>query len=206
MSEEKTTITRKLKHEIDELMLQLSLGKAEASDFIEEQKGRFKGVVDDVREKVAQAETAGSEAGAAKVSAVRQKLDELNVQLALGRMETREAYEEQKEKIGVAIDSVREGLKPLEEKMPEALKEAKEKFDVGAEGFKAKLDTLALNLGVGKIIAEDELALKKDELKQDLKEISSKLVDVADVAEEGMRKVGHEAMETLSEIRKKLLG
>ena len=38
----------------------------------------------------------------------------------------------------------------------------------------------------------DELKLKKDELKGDLEDLSGKLVDVAGVAEEGLKKAGHE--------------
>lgn len=206
MSDENLSLTRKLKREVDELLLQLSLGKAEAADFIEEQKGRFGNVVDEVTRKVVEAEKAGAEAGAEKAAAARRKLDELKLQLALGRMETRDAYEEQKGKIGDAIEAVRAELKPLEEKLPEALKEARERFEIGAEGFKTKIETLALNLGVGKIVAEEELKLKKDQVTEELKELSSKLFDAADVAEEGLRKAGHDVLDTLSEIRKKLMG
>ena len=41
MSGEHPSLVKKLKAELDELLLQVSLGKAEAADYIEEQKERF---------------------------------------------------------------------------------------------------------------------------------------------------------------------
>ena len=87
MNDENESLTRKLKREIDELLLQLSLGKAEAADFIEDQKKNFGKVVDEVSEKVVAAEKAGTDAGADAAASAKRKLDELKLQLALGRME-----------------------------------------------------------------------------------------------------------------------
>ncbi len=203
MSAEKHSLVRKLKRELDELMLQLSLGKAEAADFIEEHKKHFGMLIEEVAVKVSEAGHAGEEAARVKAAEVRRRIDELKLQLALGRMESREAYEEQREQISRAIDMVRDALARMEEKLPDAVVEAKERFEVGAEGFKTKLDTLALNIGVGKVIAEEEIKARKDLLKGELEGLAKRLVDVADVAEEGARKVGRDVLETLSEIRKR---
>ncbi len=43
------------------------------------------------------------------------------------------------------------------------------------ESLKTKLDALALDLGIGGIVAEDELKTRKDQIKAELKSVQEKL-------------------------------
>ena len=129
---ESSSLTRTIQRHLDELKVQLTLGKAEAIDFIEKQKANFKDVVSDVKGKVAEADEAAAEKVAEGGTKLRQKLDELELQLALGRMESRDEYEEQKGKITKAVAGVREEFAGFEEALPEKAQSVKAEFDAGA--------------------------------------------------------------------------
>jgi len=199
MSEELSTI-QKIKQDIDELILQLSLGKKEAADFLNEQKDHFKAVVEDTKDRVTENAGINDETTAS----LQQKLDELRLQLELGRLEGREVFEKQREKIRDAIASVESDLGPVKERSGELLEDITEAFHAGAESFKAKLDAFALNADLGSMVVEEEAKLKKDELAASLKESAAKLKPAVEEAGTQMRDVVLEAREALEGVRKNL--
>ena len=96
-----------LKHEIDEIALQLSLGKAEAVDLVEEHKGELRELIDELRQSVDEGKVAGAESA----GSLKQSLDEMRLQLALGKMQSTDALAEQREKFSAAFDSARAGIR-----------------------------------------------------------------------------------------------
>ena len=77
--------------ELDELEVQISLGEKELEDAFEKGKTNFKSFVDEASKTV---EGLGNTEAATNL---RTKLDELRVQLALGRAEGKDAFEAQKD-------------------------------------------------------------------------------------------------------------
>ncbi|MCB1231283.1 MAG: hypothetical protein KDN19_13495 [Verrucomicrobiae bacterium] len=136
-----------LKGQLDELIVQLSLGKAEAIDYVETHKTELSERITRAREALGADD---------KHAALRTKLDELRVQLALGRMETRDAYQAQREKIQHALDEARGEWHHLEGDL-------RDELDERSESFKTKLNALALDVGLAKEVAEDELETRKEE-------------------------------------------
>ena len=145
-SVEKTTlqkVSEKLlaaQQEIDGLALQLALGKADAKDKFEEikkefrlQVAEFKNVLETVSESSVSPE-------------VRARIEELEIQLALGKADSKDIFDEQKTKIERAIGRLEEEIKLKWKSMQTPHFIAHE-----AEKFKLKLEILRLRFGLKKV-------------------------------------------------------
>jgi hypothetical protein len=152
-------LLRALKGQVDEFILQLDLGVHEAIDFVERHKG-------DVRETIDRALAALGDGESTRK--LRQKLDEFRLQLALGRMETRDACESQRANIQRAVEEVRQEWHLLDADLREQLAEK-------SDSLQTKLHALGLELGLGAIIAEEDLKLRKDELAIQARNLAEKL-------------------------------
>lgn len=152
MSEKFESEKIRLQQEIDELKVQLALGKADAVDYMEEKKTEFSGFIDETKKKLKDS----GKPVADQLTGAGGMLDELKLQLALGRMETADLCRSQQEKIATAIDHAREQLGGLEEAVGSDLHAVREGFDHQADSFKTKLEAAALNIGAGTMLAADE--------------------------------------------------
>ena len=197
---EELSISDRLKQEIDELRLQIHLGKAEAEDFIEEHKGKFSDFLGGVKTRVQEAREVGEE----KAKAVRQKVDELQVQLALGKMESRDAIEDQRNRIGGAVEALKEELEPAAGDTGSLWEEIKEQFEAGSDALSTKMDTLKLNFGLATAEIGEELKLKKDQLGEELRDLSIKLFDVGQSAKGKFNEISDDVTEGISKLRKRL--
>lgn len=185
-------LLRSLQKQIDELIVQLSLGKAEASQNFEHAKAAFREKLISAREVISQDDTRHNLAA---------KLDHLRIQLSLGGMESRDAYHEQREKILHAIKETKDELHYLEERVRDDLHES-------ADTLQLKLNALALNLGVAAIIAEDELKTRREELSVKAERVSGKLksaIGAVGAEAEILGKEAREAFEDISDNLKRLL-
>ena len=97
----------KAKQEIEELSVQFSLGKAEAADKFESVKKDFLSKVNEWKIKGEQFKSSGEE----KSHTLKAKLEELQVQLALGKAEAKELFHEQKKKIMQSISDLESEIK-----------------------------------------------------------------------------------------------
>ena len=93
------SIVQQVKTKVEELEVQLALGKAEAVDWLEREKKNIGTFLEKAKDAVEKAENIGEE----KKEELLTKYEELQVQLALGKAETREAFETQKSKIEDAM-------------------------------------------------------------------------------------------------------
>lgn len=187
------SLVSRLKQEIDELAVQLDLGKAEAVDFVEDRKRELLDIVDQVKQAIDDGKVAGGE----QANSLKQSLDELRLQLALGKMESRDALSEQREKISAAVDSARERLEPVE-------KDLKERIQDTGDSLKTKLSALALDLGIRGAFAEEELVRKKDEFKEDLKGIKETLQPAIDGVGESLDDIGRQARDKFDDFKNRL--
>lgn len=181
-------LIRFLTREIDELIVQLSLGKGEAIARVEGAKRRL-------------AETIGGVCGNLPPSEAHRRLAEmlerLRVQLALGGMESRDAYESARTKIDGAIGEVREELHHLEGKAREELSDA-------IDGLQTRLGALALDLGIGAVVAEDELKTRKEEFSAQAERVAAKLKRLAASVGQEADAAATEARTAYDEIRDNL--
>lgn len=109
MSADKNTFAdflRKSATKLEELQVKASLGKAEFSDKLEEMKKETLSHISRVK-----AETnAMADRGKEKLEEYRAKLQHLEVQLALGKAETKEELEKQSKKISEALHKLKQSL------------------------------------------------------------------------------------------------
>lgn len=183
-------LLRALKGQVDELLVQLNLGKREAIDYVEDHKEQLRGLVDRARGSLESGETTRH---------LRQKLDELRLQLALGRMESRDALQDQRGKIQGAIEEVRHEWEPIEADLRETLESS-------SDALKTKLDALALDLGIGKIVAEEKLGLEKDRIRFELEQLRHKIQPALEETGDALEHLGREAKSTFDDIRRSLRG
>jgi cob(I)alamin adenosyltransferase len=181
-------IIQSLNRRIDELIVQLSLGKSEAADQVEVTKHRL-------HEKLGQVRSAIIPGGSSEAFVA--KLDHLRVQLALGKMESRDAYAAQREKIHHALDDARTGFHHFEDRVREDL-------DDSAATLELKLNALALDLGIAAIVAEDELKTRKEEIAAQASRLAGKLKASASAVGEEAEAAAHEARTAYEDIRDNL--
>lgn len=153
MNEKFESEKKRLQQEIDELKIQLALGKSDSVDYMEEKKAEFSAFVDQTKKRILGSGAPVTE----KLTTAQTRLDELKVQLALGRMESADAYQSQREKIANSIDRVREHLGELGDSVDDDFHAAREGFSHQAEAFKTMLEGAALNIGAGVMLAKDEI-------------------------------------------------
>ena len=142
-----------LKQELDEMKVQLALGKADAETYLEEKKSDFSHFVDEMKRDVSKLSSPATDAS----KRLQGKLDHLRLQLALGRMESHDAYCAQRTKIVAAIDDIEEDLGVLERKGESGADNLRASFADRSKTFRLKLESAALSLGAGVLLTTHEV-------------------------------------------------
>ena len=125
--------------ELDQLAVQLALGKAEAKDKFEEIKTGFRSRVNELKQSISQ------DKGSNDLAALVLKIEELDILLSSGKVETRGSFEIQKEKILKAITEIESRIKNKFTTIS-----ALNNFTGEFEKFKLKLEILRLKFVVKK--------------------------------------------------------
>jgi hypothetical protein len=133
-----------IQQELDELVVQFALGKAEGKEKFEEIKREFRQRISEFK-KLLDAPAAGF-----LTPEARRKIEELEVQLALGKAESKDLFEEQKKKILKTLSQVEHELKTWinSGKMPVD-------FSDDIEKFKLKLEIIRLKFNLKKFEVKD---------------------------------------------------
>jgi hypothetical protein len=134
----------KAQQEIDELALQLSLGKSEAKDKFEELKKEFTQNVNEVKNFIK------SKVDKSLPASLQLRLDELELRLKVGKAETQETFEVQR-------SALVEATIALENEIREALEKIQvpNHFQHEVEKFLLKLEILRLKFGVKRFEIRD---------------------------------------------------
>lgn len=151
--------------ELEEFQLQLNLGKAEAEDKYEDAKNKLRSFIHETKGEV----DSGVDIGKEKMSELRSQLEALNVQLALGKADTLDKFEEQKKKILKAIHELEVGIKTNKE-----LNRAYAYTLIQLDMFKVQMEILEDRYKEGKKDFKDTLEKGKEELNAFVNKIRSK--------------------------------
>ncbi len=151
--------------EIDELTVQLALGKVEAKDKFEEIKHTFRMYVIELKNFL----TASQSAITPEVKA---ELEELQVQLALGKAETKDLFEAQKRKIMQSINHLEDVFKKNWStlQMPDF-------FSHEVEQFKLKMEILQLRFRLKGFDIRDEYRKKMQAVRREIKRLATHAQD-----------------------------
>lgn len=151
-----------VQQELDELVVQFALGKAEGKEKFEEIKKEFRQRVSEFK-KLLDEPVAGL-----LTPEARRKIEELEVQLALGKAESKELFEEQKKKILKTLANVEAEIKEWinSGKLPAD-------FSHDIEKFKLKLEIIRLKFNLKKFEVKDAFKDKMSEARREVEKITN---------------------------------
>jgi uncharacterized protein involved in exopolysaccharide biosynthesis len=155
--------------QLDDLEFDLDMKGMNVADYFEEGKAELKEAVDGLKEKVEKI------SGGEKAQSLKGKLEHLQVQLALGKAETKDAFEEQKGKLETAISDLGEKLDEWEAAVEEKTDDITVGIKEKTEGFRTKLDMMRLHYHLAQADARDELEEKRKALRTRIHETKTKL-------------------------------
>lgn len=190
------------KAEVDEMNVQLHLGKAEMGDEFEKQKKRIRDWANEGSRKIS---ALGNKVGAYGTK-IKGALEDLQIQLSLGKAETEEGLEKQKEKINQALHNVQDKLK-------EGRKAAKDKTGKVAEnledtftGLRGRIDMLFVQMNLAKKELGDELEPRREKARKQLQQLQAKLQDAEKVTEQKWKHFREEVSEAFQHVKKAIMG
>ncbi len=132
--------------ELEEMALQFSLGKAEASDKFEETKKEFKAKIEEWKKFFTDKDSKGTES----LNKVMAALEDLQLQLSLGKADAKDYFEKQKKAILHSIDKIEEGIREKP-----AFNELLSDFRNEGDRLKLKLEILQLKFELKKLKISD---------------------------------------------------
>lgn len=184
----------KWQKEVEELELDLNLDENEIISSFENHKESLRKSIDSF------SETAQEKLGETATN-LHTKLDELKVQLALGKAESKEAYEEQRKELNSALDSAASEYEKVKSQAGEKLDEAKEELGNQMEKFQSKLDVFRLHFHLGMKDAKEDYEEKKKELSRELGKMKNKVEEAEKSGSEKWDGFGKEMGEAFSHFR-----
>ena len=155
---------RKAAIELEEFQVQLSLGKATASDKFEELKKELNRFIDENKSKASETK-----------DKIQTTLDELRVQLALGKAETLDAFREQKKKLLALIHEIETKIKNSE-----TVNNAYAFTIIELEKFKAQLEVIEGKYQDGKETLKEAFEKGKKELNSFIDSFKNKISEKDD--------------------------
>lgn len=153
--------------ELEEFRLQVALGKAEARDVYEEAKKIFNAYVHEAKVRLENIKGEAKE----KSTQLKILLETLQVQLTLGKAESREIFEAQTKKISQVLNEL-EAL--IKKNKTIDLHYAELQMEI--EKFRIKLEILKLQYELKKIDAHEEFEARKKDFLKNLSGIKANLL------------------------------
>ena len=151
--------------ELEQLRVQLALGKAEAKDAFEELKRKFNLRIIELK---ADVRITANKNSLSIISA----FERLQVQLAWGLAETRDLFENQLKKIRKELNTLEAELKS-----EDLLRSYAGEIQLEIEKFKAKLELISLHFQLKKVITEYNFQQKKIEFHHKMDELKVKILE-----------------------------
>jgi hypothetical protein len=182
-----------MRGDLDEFRLQLALGKAETIDKFEEVKKTFKDYLNTLDVKLEGVHTKNQ----ITFQKLRQKLDELQVQLALGKAEGKDAMERQKKNLASKLHELENLI--IEDDLGDEIEFT---FREEIERFRMKLDLLRVKANLGQHELRDEWMKRKKELNENLSKWKAKSKSVLHEGKEKLDVFGTEVTEAFTHLKK----
>lgn len=177
--------------EIDELVLQFALGKAEARDKFEETKKEFRARVAEFRKS-----NLGSMVSEA-AEKLKGALEELELQLNLGKADSKDKFEEQRTKIEAVIDRLRAEGREFKDQVLH-----RENLEHEIEKFKLKLEVIRLRFELTKFEVRDSFKESMQEVRRKIEKTTAKIKDKLSPEESVLDGIRKEAQNIYKHLRK----
>ena len=184
-------LINKAETELDELRLKISLGKMNGADLFEDMKKDLRNSFHEITTEV---QTEGKEVA----ESVRANIESLQVQLALGKAEALDNYEEQKKKISDAIHQLEQNVRDSRNVLSS---NAKIKIQNELEKFRLKMEILQIRYELGRLDLKDNVETKKQKFKKEFDELLS---NVKEESSEKIEEYGTNLKNAYDALRKSL--
>lgn len=152
----------------EELRLQVHLGRKEAAEAYEQQKKEMGSWAADLRYKLERLDSEGSQR-------LRQKLEELELQAALGKAEGKEALEAEQRKLANALWELKADVVRFLQKGTSEVTEITEKAEDTLEHWHTRLDMMRVQMHLGAKEASEELERFRKNANEKINEIRSRI-------------------------------
>lgn len=166
-------LINKAETELDELRLKIALGKMNGADLFEDIKKELRTTFHEISGEV---QTESKDAA----ESVRSNIESLQLQLALGKAEAKDAYEAQKTKISDAIHQLEQNVRDSRNELSSS---AKIKIQNELEKFRLKMEIIQIRYELGRLDLKDNVESKKQKFKKEFDEL------LANVKEETSEKI-----------------
>ncbi|MGB6063916.1 MAG: hypothetical protein WBG50_03850 [Desulfomonilaceae bacterium] len=180
---------------------QLQLSKEQAIEELEVRKKRLNETLEGFKSEVVKAKGLADE----KKTEIQARFDELQVQLALGKAEARDAFEVQKKKIQRSIatleTTIDRELDAAGQSIDESLKKAANKFIAAAIGLEADMEALELQFEVKKAGARAQFQHKKGQLIAQINDYKRQLEEKKQMARDKAATFENELSNGMSQIK-----
>ena len=181
---------------------QLELEPEQAKERLEEQKRRVEEAAQQISDAVSQAEVPAQDTA----DPLRTAFEQLQLQLALGWAEGRDAYAAQKQKIGESIGAfeaeVDRASAAADQKTREALDGLKRGFVAQADALDAELTAVEVQYVEEKDKVKAEWASQKQAFEEQLQKFKAQLEAEGQAASEKLEKFDGELTDGLSQLKK----
>ena len=184
-------LINKAESELDELRLKIALGKMDGADLFEEMKKDLHGVFHELSVEV---KSEGQEVADTIIS----KIENLQMQLALGKADALDAYEEQKTKINESINELEQNVRDARSRLSY---DARIKIQNELEKFRLKMEVLQIRYELGRLDLKDNVETKKQKFK---KEFDHLLETVKEESSDKLAEYGKNLREAYDSLRKSL--
>ena len=188
----------KMRASMEDMNLQMHLGAKEAKDEFEKQKGNLSTWAEATSKKVGEMKGVSEE----KVSQMKQALDELRVQAALGRAEGKEAMEEQQKNLTSTLATIKTRMADLYESSEEGVKSFADQVEDKLEDYHTRFDMLKVQVHLGKQEVESAWEERKKDISQKITELSKKIDEQTDKTEDAWDHFSNEIKESWTHLRK----
>lgn len=182
---------QKAQTEIDELRLKIALGKMNGADLFEDMKHELKESLHEFRTEVDSKKQEVAET-------LNEKLANLHLQLALGKAEVLDVYEEQK---SIILKTITQLESELVENRDQLHSDVRMKIQNELEKFRLKMEILQIRYELGKIDLKDNIDEKKEKFKKEFEQL---IANVKDETSEQLAEYGKDLKEAYEKLRKSI--
>jgi hypothetical protein len=180
---------------------QLQLSKEQAIEELEVRKKRLNETLEGFKSEVVKAKGLADE----KKAEIQTRFDELQVQLALGKAEARDAFEAQKKKIQRSIatleTTIDRELDAADQSIDESLRTAARQFIRAAIGVEVEMEFLAIQFEVKKAGAKAQFEHKKGQLVAQINDYKRQLEEKKRMAKDKAADFEKELSNGMSQIK-----
>ncbi len=183
--------------ELEEFRVQAALGKAEAHDAFDAAKKNLRHFMHETEQRFGASQQTVTDVG----SELKAAIQTLQVQLALGKAETRDLFEEQRKKITEALHTIETFLKNNK-----LTAEFKESITREIQKFRIKLEILKLRYELNTITVHEEFEQKKREFSTKLDILAENLRRKEKTAEKNWDHFKEDVAEAYGDMKKAFVG